>query len=208
MTGPHPPHRPVGADETLPYPDLPADGAVPPLVGFPPPPPAPGPQPKRRLTGLLLGGGVVIALIAALTTAAIMYAARGHRITSGGAFSETSTKAAIQHYLDALEHRDIDTIARNTLCGIYDGVRDRQSDQALAKLSSDAFRKQYSRAAVTSIDKIVYWSPDQVQALFTTDVTLATGGPPRAQVQGVAQLLAQDGQILVCSSILRTAGSY
>ena len=39
-------------------------------------------------------------------------------------------------------------------------------------------------------------------------VTPATGGPTRGQVQGIAQLLFQRGQILVCSYVLRTGGSY
>lgn len=90
----------------------------------------------------------------------------------------------------------------------HDGVRDKRSDQALAKLSSDAFRKQFSQVEVTSIDKIVYWSQYQAQVLFTMQVTPAAGGPPRGQVQGIAQLLFQRGQVLVCSYVLRTAGSY
>lgn len=77
-----------------------------------------------------------------------------------------------------------------------------------AKLSSDAFRKQFSQVEVTSIDKIVYWSQYQAQVLFTMQVTPAAGGPPRGQVQGIAQLLFQRGQVLVCSYVLRTAGSY
>lgn len=85
---------------------------------------------------------------------------------------------------------------------------DKRSDQALAKLSSDAFRKQFSQVEVTSIDKIVYWSQYQAQVLFTMQVTPAAGGPPRGQVQGIAQLLFQRGQVLVCSYVLRTAGSY
>ena len=84
--------------------------------------------------------------------------------------SDATAKTAIQGYLDALEHRDTETIARNALCGIYDAVRDRRSDQALAKLSSDAFRKQFSEAQVTSIDKIVYWSDYQAQVLFSMRV--------------------------------------
>lgn len=87
-------------------------------------------------------------------------------------------------------------------------MRDRRSDQALAKLSSDAFRKQFSSAQVISIDKIVYWSNYQAQVLFTMRVRPATGGPPREQVQGLAQLLFQHGQVLVCSYVLRTAGTY
>jgi hypothetical protein len=91
---------------------------------------------------------------------------------------------------------------------LYDGVHDKRSDQALAKLSSDAFRKQFSEVHLTSIDKVVYLSQYQAQALFTMQVSPATGGPMRGQVQGVAQLLFQRGDILVCSYVLRTGGSY
>jgi hypothetical protein len=109
--------------------------------------------------------------------------------------------------LDALDHRDTETIARNALCGIYDAVRDRRSDQALAKLSSDAFRKQFSEVEVTAVDKVVYLSQYQAQALFTMKVSPFAGGPMHGQVQGIAQLLFQRNQILVCSYVLRTAGS-
>ena len=61
---------------------------------------------------------------------------------------------------------------------------------------------------MTSIDKIVYLSQYQIQALFTMQVSPATGGPMHGPVQGVAQLLFQRGQILVCSYVLRTGGSY
>ena len=163
--------------------------------------------PKRRHKRLIIGTLVAIALVAAMT-AAIVYGIRTNGANTGSAFSEGSAKTAIQGYLDALDHRDVDTIVRNALCGIYDGVRDRRSDQALAKLSSDAFRKQFSEVEVTSIDKIVYWSQYQAQVLFTMRVSPATGGPMRGQVQGIAQLLFQRNQILVCSYVLRTAGSY
>jgi hypothetical protein len=39
-------------------------------------------------------------------------------------------------------------------------------------------------------------------------VSSATGGPMHGQVQGVAQLLFQRGQILVCSYVLRSGSSY
>jgi hypothetical protein len=87
-------------------------------------------------------------------------------------------------------------------------VQDRRSDQAVAKLSSDAFRKQFSEAQVTSIDKIVYWSAYQAQVLFSMRVQPATGSGARSEVQGVAQLLSQHNQVLVCSYVLRTAGLY
>ena len=87
-------------------------------------------------------------------------------------------------------------------------MHDKRSDQALAKLSSDAFRKQFSEVHLTSIDKLVYLSQYQAQALFTMQISPAAGGPMRGQVQGVAQLLFQRGDILVCSYVLRTGGSY
>jgi hypothetical protein len=150
---------------------------------------------------------VAVALVAAMT-AAIAYGVRTNGANTGGAFSRGSIETAIQGYLDALAHRDVDTIERNALCGLYDGVRDRRSDQALARLSSDAFRKQFSEVKVTEIDKVVYLSQYQAQALFTMKVSPAAGGPVRGQVQGIAQLLFQRNQILVCSYVLRTAGSY
>jgi hypothetical protein len=174
-------------------------------------PPAQAPQgypkPRRRRKRLIIGILVAVAVVAATTTA-IVYGVRTNGANTGGAFPEGSVKTAIQGYLDALAHRDVDTIERNALCGIYDGIRDRRSDQALAKLSSDAFRKQFSEAEVTSIDKIVYLSQYQAQALFTMKVSPGFGGPMRGQVQGVAQLLFQRNQILVCSYVLRTVGSY
>jgi hypothetical protein len=141
-------------------------------------------------------------------TTAIVYGTHHGGTPSGSALSDSRAQTAIQGYLDALQYRDTETIARNTLCGIYDAVRDRRPDQALARLSSDAFRKQFSEARVTSIDKIVYWSNYQAQVLFSMRVKIATGGGPRDGVQGIAQLLLQHNQVLVCSYVLRTAGTY
>ena len=156
---------------------------------------------------MIIGLLVALALVAGMTVA-IVYGVRTNGANTGATFSEGAAKTAIQGYLDALEHRDMDSIVRNALCGMYDGVRDKRSDQALARLSSDAFRKQFSQVEVTSIDKIVYLSQYQAQALFTMKVSPATGGPMHGQVQGVAQLLFQRGQIMVCSYVLRTGGSY
>ncbi len=223
MVGSHPPNPTAGGDgpqpaqpypeagprafETLDFPHTepafgPANSGSSP-AGYPGPPPYRKQRPKRLLIGVLLA----IALVAALT-AAIVYGVRTNGANSGGAVSDTSTKIAVQKYLNALAHKDIDNIVRNTLCGLYDAVKDKRSDQALAKLSSDAFRKQFSEVDVTSIDKIVYLSQYQAQVLFSMQVTPAVGGPPRSQVQGIAQLLFQGGQILVCSYVLRTAGQY
>ncbi|OBF06773.1 hypothetical protein A5730_13460 [Mycobacterium sp. ACS4054] len=218
MAGPHSPNHSVGGSgpsgpespaesQPLEFPDDPRSGGPPPAnyAGQPPPPmPYPPRRSKRRLIiGLLLA----IALAAALTVA-IVYGVRTNGANTGTSFSEGAAKTAIQGYLDALDHRDIEEIERNALCGMYDAVRDKRSDQALAKLSSDAFRKQFSQVEVTSIDKIVYLSQYQAQALFTMRAAPATGGPLRGELQGIAQLLFQRGQIMVCSYVLRTGGSY
>ncbi|BDN83047.1 membrane protein [Mycobacterium pseudoshottsii JCM 15466] len=199
------PHDLGGAEPAFGVP--PADGPPRLPVSYPGLPPAPGGYRNRRPKRLLIGTLLALALVGALT-ATIVYGVRTNGTNSSGTLSEGAAKTAIQGYLNALEHRDVDVIVRNALCGIYNGVKDKRSDQALAKLSSDAFRKQFSQADVTSIDKIVYWSQYQAQVLFTMQVTPATGGPPKGQVQGIAQLLFQRGQIMVCSYVLRTAGQY
>lgn len=229
MAGPHPPNPAVGADgpqQPQPYPEAgqnasgtvdfphsepgfgPGNPGGPPAggppAGYPGPPPQP---PKRSHKRLLIGLLLAVALVAALTTA-IVFGVRTNGANTGSAVSETSAKTSIQSYLNALAHKDIDNIMRNTLCGLYDAVKDKRSDQALAKLSSDAFRKQFSEVEVTGIDKIVYLSQYQAQVLFSMQATPAAGGPSRGQVQGIAQLLFQRGQILVCSYVLRTAGQY
>jgi hypothetical protein len=226
MAGPHSPDHIVGAggptphgeSQPLQFPDEPTSGAPPfasarnndagppaaDYAGQPPPMPYPRRRSKRRL---VIGVLVAVALVVA-TTLAIAYGVRTNGANTGTSFSEGAAKTAIQEYLDALEHRDIDVIVRNALCGMSDGVRDKRSDQALAKMSSDAFRKQFSEVELTSIDKIVYLSQYQAQALFTMRVSPATGGPIRGDVQGIAQLLFQRGQIMVCSYVLRTGGSY
>ncbi|MGH3634159.1 hypothetical protein [Mycobacterium sp.] len=204
MPGPQSSNHGLGADEPVTQPH-PGEAASP-SAAYPGPLPPPVPYPKPHRRRLVMGVLVAVALIAGMTVA-IVYGVRQNEPT-GRAISDTTAKTAVQGYLDALEHRDTDTIARNTLCGIYDAIRDRRPDQALAKLSSDAFRKQFSEAKVTSIDKIVYWSNYQAQVLFTMRVTPATGGPPREAVQGMAQLLSQHNQVLVCSYVLRTAGAY
>jgi hypothetical protein len=232
MAGPHSPnhavgggsggpsgHQPPTESPPLDFPEEPGAGGQ----AFAPPPgsasrPAPanyaGQQPppvayppRRSKRGLIIGVLLAIALVAILTVA-IVYGVRTNGANTGATFSEGAAKTAIQGYLDALEHRDVDTIVRNGLCGMYEGVHDKRSDQALAKLSSDAFRKQFSEVEVTSIDKVVYLSQYQAQALFTMRVSPGTGGPMRGEVQGIAQLLFQRGQITVCSYMLRTGGSY
>ncbi|BBY01389.1 hypothetical protein [Mycobacterium seoulense] len=218
MAGPHSPNHTVGGSgpsgpeppaqpRPLEFPGDPRAGdAAPANYAGQPPPPMPYPR-RRSKRRLIIGVLLAVAAVAALTVA-IVYGVRTNGANTGATFSEGAAKTAIQGYLDALDHRDIAEIERNALCGMYDGVRDKRSDQALAKLSSDAFRKQFSQVEVTSIDKIVYLSQYQAQALFTMRVSPAVGGPLRGDLQGIAQLLFQRGQIMVCSYVLRTGGSY
>jgi hypothetical protein len=206
MPGPYSSDHHLGSDGprfTDTHPSEPILGAVYP---GPVPPALPYPRPRGRRR-LVLGGAVMLLVIAAVT-AAILHTSERSPAATGGAFSDAAATSAIQSYLDALQHRDTEAISRHALCGIYDAVRDRRLDQAVAKLSSDAFRKQFSEAQVTSIDKIVYWSDYQAQVLFSMRVQPATGSSARSDVQGVAQLLSQHNQILVCSYVLRTAGMY
>jgi hypothetical protein len=151
----------------------------------------------------LLGAG----LIAALVATAVIAGGRGGGGSSG--FGEGASKTAIQNYLNALSNGDTEVVARNNLCGMFDAIRDRKSDMALARLASDAFRKQFAQADVMSIDKIVTSSSYQAQVLFTMKVKpAATSRKARDEEQGVAQLLRQDNQLLVCSYLLRTAAQY
>jgi hypothetical protein len=222
MPGPYSPDHRVGIDGppfTDPHPSQPIPGqqayavppaghaveAAPPSAAYPGLLPPPVRYPRRRRPRLVLGTLLALVLVAGLV-AAILHGS--HKGPTTATISDATAKTAIQGYLNALEHRDIDTIARNALCGIYDAVRDRRSDQALAKLSSEAFRKQFTDAQVTSIDKIVYWSDYQAQVLFSMRVQPGSGGASREQVQGIAQLLLQHNQVLVCSYVQRTAGSY
>jgi hypothetical protein len=214
MPGPYPSDHRVGA-EGPPFTDTHPSEPIPAPPGFPPTPPAgalpgqvppPLPYPKRRRRPLLLLGAAALLVIAVI--AAAIFSAPHRPSAPSGAFSDATATTAIQGYLDALEHRDTDSIARNALCGIYDSVRDRRSDEALAKLSSDAFRKQFNEAKVTTIDKIVYNSEYQAQVLFSMTVQPSSGSSTRHELQAVAQLLSQHNQILVCSYVMRTSGLY
>jgi hypothetical protein len=209
MTGPYPPEYgagPVGPQmyAPQPYPEnvpSPYPSMLPPPVHYP----------KRRWWLPVAIAVLALLVIAALVTA-IVFASRDDTASNQTGLTDASAQAAIQEYLDALSQGDDETVARHTLCGLFDAVKEHRSDLALASLSSDAFRKQYSRAEVTSIDKMVQWSPNQAQVLFTMRVAPATGStrdqPPKDEEQAVAQLLSQDNEILVCSYLPRTAGQY
>ncbi|MGI9123955.1 MAG: Rv0361 family membrane protein [Mycobacterium sp.] len=205
MAGPYPPPPPGGADGQ-PFPVAPAypypsgyPGPLPPPVGYSTPP-----RRGRPLLWTLLGLGLVAALVAA---ALVFGGGRGGTGASG--FGDAAAKTAIQNYLTALSDGDTEAVARNNLCGMFDAIKDRKSDLALARLASDAFRKQFNQAEVISIDKVVLNSSYQAQVLFTMKVAPAvTSRKTREEVQGVAQLLRQDNQLLVCSYLLRTSAQY
>ena len=209
MTGPYPPEYgggPIGPQmyAAQPYPEH----GPPPYPSMLPPPLQ---YPKRRWRLVIAVAALAVVVLAAVVTA-IVFASRNDNAPGHSALTEASAKAAIQDYLDAMSKGDDETIARDNLCGLFDAVKEHRSDLALAALSSDAFRKQYRSAEVTSIDKMVLWSPNQAQVLFTMKAAPASGSrrdqTPNNEEQAVAQLLAQDNEILVCSYLPRTTGSY
>lgn len=175
------------------------------------PPPYPGPPPRRpRRRGRALAVVVAcLAVVAGIVVAAVL-AGRGPAPSSSTGLTADAVKVAIQKYLDALSDGDIQTISRNTLCGLYDGVKDRRTDDALARMSSDAFQKQFAKADVTSVDTMVFSSANSAQVLFTMKVAPATGSRDGGGIerQAVAQVLAHDNQILVCSYVQRAAGTF
>jgi hypothetical protein len=173
--------------------------------------PPPVQYPKRRRWPLLLALLVAVVLVAGVVTA-VVFAARDDGGPSSGGLTDDAARTAIQNYLDALSNGDDETIARHTLCGLYDAIKEKRSDLALAGLASDAFRKQFSHAEVTSIDTIVPWSSNQAQVLFTMRVAPAGGSSrspqPDEDEQAIAQLLVRGKEILVCSYLLRSGGQY
>jgi hypothetical protein len=172
--------------------------------------PPPIPYPKRSPWRAILAGLAVLALLAAAVGATILVM-RSDGDSAAQKLTNASAQSAIQNYLDALQRGDTEEIARHTLCGLFDEVKEKRSDLALADLSSDAFRKQFGKAEVTAVDKMVFSSPYQAQVLFSMNVTPAgsrTRPAPEMAEQGVAQVLVQDDQVLVCSYLLRAAGQY
>ncbi len=225
MSGPYPPPYGVGpvgpnmnpeafpqqsyppVPPAQPYPDGGIDATYPGAL----PPPVQYPRPNRGKWLIAAGIALVVVVLVGVIAAAALTGGRD-KPGSGGQLTEASARAAIQDYLDALSNGDDETVARNTLCGLFDAAKERRSDLALAGLSSEAFRRQYSTAEVTSIDKMVSWSPSQAQVLFTMRVEPARSPrgnqPQNEEEQAIAQLLSNDGEILVCSYLPRTAGQY
>jgi hypothetical protein len=201
---PYPPHARAPFEPMAePYPENPV---VPPAYpGMLPPPVR---YPKRRRWRVVAGTLLAIAVLAGVVAASV-FVARNYNRESAGPVTAARAKTAIQGYLDALSRGDDETIARNALCGLFDEVRDRRSDLEVANLNSDAFRKQFSQVEVTSVDKMVVLSTNQVQVLFTMRVVPARDQErSNREEQGVAQLLSLENEILVCNYLLRAAGQY
>ncbi|WP_029115090.1 hypothetical protein [Mycobacterium sp. URHB0044] len=208
MAGPYPypepfpqqPHPPQGGSQG-PYPDQvpsPYPGSL--------PPPVPYPSRPRRRRLLVAGLAVLVAAALAAVAVTVVFATRSDDSATATLTPETA-KTSIQAFLDALSRGDDETIARHASCGVFDEIKDKQSDMALANLASDAFRRQFGSAEVTSIDKIVTWSENQAQVLFTMQVKQAGRSQSESERQAIAQVLTQNGQILVCSYLPRT-GQY
>jgi hypothetical protein len=190
-----------------PYPGAVIDSTYPGML----PPPVQYPRRGRRKWIIAAVAALAIGAIVAVVAAVAITGSRDEN-APGGTLTEASAKTAIQDYLDALTNGDDETVARNTLCGLFDAAKEKRADLALAGLSSDAFRKQYGSAEVTSIDKMVSWSPTQAQVLFTMRVEPASGSrgnqTQNDEEQAIAQLLSLDNEVLVCSYLPRTAGQY
>lgn len=163
------------------------------------PPPVIYPErPRRRRFGL-----VALALLVVVVAAVAGVIAFTQRRDSSVGLTDAKAKTAIQNYLDALANGDDETIARNASCGLFDQLKDRRPDMALADLASDAFRRQFSSVEVTTIDKIVVGSPSQSQVLFTMRAVPAGRQQGNVERQGVVQLLSEGHDVLVCSYLLR-----
>jgi hypothetical protein len=179
------------------YPYPPGSAELPPAL----------PYPSQRRWRMIAIIALVVAVLGA-TTAAVVYAVTNSSDSSAssGAISEATAKSAIQNYLDAMLKGDTETVARNMACGIYDEVKDQRSDKALARLGSETFRKQFTKVNVTSVDKIVFLSPNQAQVLFSADFTGISRNAKGREQQAVAQLLRQGDDVLVCSYLPKATG--
>ena len=192
----------------VPYPESTPPQGFPPFPGaYPGTLPPPVQYPRRTPWKAFAAVGAAVVAVAAVTGAVLVFS--GGQDTTPVAMNTENVRPAIQGFLDALTDGDDEAIARHALCGLYDAVTDRNSDLALADLSSDAFRKQFTEVEVTSVDKVVPWSTNQAQALFTMTVVGPGSGRGSAdagsQIQVVAQLLQSDDEILVCSYVQRSS---
>jgi hypothetical protein len=208
MSGPIPyPETPY--PEAAPQQQFPPQGAPYASASYPAslPPPVEYPKSQKRSRWLPITLGLLVVGVIAAVVVAIVFAERS---TDSGAtaLNQDTAKAAIQKYLDALAQGDDETIARNASCGLFDAVKDKQPDMSLAKLASDVFRRQFDSVQVQRVDKIVSLSDIQAQALFTMKAKTSARSQSEVERQAVAQLLVQDGNILVCSYLPRSAGPF
>jgi hypothetical protein len=150
----------------------------------------------------MAGIAILIVAVIAAVVAALVLVGGGDEKTDA-ALTPERAQTAIQDYMDALSNGDTETVARKASCGLFDEITERKADMSLGQLASDAFRRQYKGAEITSIDRVVTWSPNQAQVLFTMQVQPARA-QGRAERQAVAQILTLDGQQLVCSYLPRT----
>jgi hypothetical protein len=199
MAGPYPYPEPF--PQHSPYPNQ-VPSAYP--GALPPPVPYPG-KPRRR--GFLIAGLALLVVVALAAAAVTIFFALRRDDAADAPLTQASARTSIQGFLDALSRGDDEEIARHASCGVFDEIKDKKSDMALANLASDAFRRQFGSAKVTSIDKIVTWSPNQAQVLFTMEVTQPGRSQTESSRQAVAQLLIQNPDVLVCSYLPRT-GQY
>lgn len=208
MSGPYP-YPDARYPESLPQQGFPVPAApgAPAAPGQYPgalPPPVDYPRTPRRRKWVWIG----LALLAVIAgvAAVIVVAARGGTGGESAVLNDDTAAAAIQDYLDALAQGKDERIAEHASCGMWDAITDPQADMALANLASDAFRRQWSSVDVEKIDKIVTWSPNQAQVLFTMKAKEAGRGGAEVERQAVAQLLVQQDEVLVCSYLPRNAG--
>lgn len=126
-------------------------GPLPPLASD-----VPRTRARSRWTEVVVGARRALAVVGALVAGALLIGLG--RLGSGSAgFTDAAAKTAIQNYLRGPPCRP--RTARPSRCATtFVHVRRPQGAQvgqvALARLGSDAFRKQFSQAEVTSIDKI------------------------------------------------------
>jgi hypothetical protein len=163
------------------------------------PPPVDYPDRKRKVPGWLAPAAVVAALVVLALLLGFLTRNSGvsHRP------SEAKIEQTIQGYLDAMAKLDIVTLARNAGCGLYDAVRDKDTDDTIVRANAQQFVNTFGTATVKSIDRIVYFSEYQLKVLFT-----ATSQKRKDAPQGQAELLINDGKIYVCSAYMRGSNAF
>lgn len=190
----HTSHRATGAPGQRTPANLDADSAYPGTL------PPPVDYPSRRRWPWVAVAVAGAGLLASGVLAGILIG------SSGGEepISNDEARAALQNYVDALAQGNLEQISRHTLCGLYDAVKDHALDEQVATINSEAFQEGFSKVDVISVDKMVFASPGAGQALFTVRITPAQQGDERED-QGVAQILRDGDEVLVCSYLLRNA---